>query len=205
MSQLFAARRGHLSDHANRRRSCRRRPVFESLEERAVQSSFAHATPISQLAHAAAAISTSATPATARMIMYSPYTRSYYELVLAPTTWDQANLAAQQHTYQGRHGRLATITSRLEDENVIRAFGSNLDQVWLGGVRPRSSNPVGSWSWITGEQWSYTNWASGQPDNTGRKEDRLQYYTKGGRFLGLGWNDNSGNAVARGYLVEYSA
>lgn len=45
---------------------------------------------------------------------------------------------------------------------------------WIGG----KINKNGIWTWVTGEQFSYINWASGQPDygNDYRGETVLNVY-----------------------------
>jgi len=34
---------------------------------------------------------------------------------------------------------------------------------FLGGT---DENFEGSWSWVTGEEWDYTNWLAEEPNNT---------------------------------------
>jgi hypothetical protein len=100
-------------------------------------------------------------------------------------------------------GYLATITS--DEENT---FASNLAgiEAWLGG----SDQAVeGEWRWMNGPEvdqlFTYTNWASFEPNNTSGGEDYLQTNHAGQAGK---WNDNGGpgsNAsVAYGYVVEYS-
>ena len=69
-----------------------------------------------------------------------------------------------------------------------------------------SGTPIGG-PWITGESWSYSNWASGEPDNN-NSENVLTYWYSGN------WNDfrndnTSGNEfnppilLQNGFVVEY--
>lgn len=59
-------------------------------------------------------------------------------------------------------GHLATIASGDEQAFVwsIMQPGACGCCPWLGGYRPGDE-----WVWITGEPWTFSNWAPGQPDN----------------------------------------
>jgi hypothetical protein len=119
--------------------------------------------------------------------------------VASPTSWDQASREAIR---QG--GYLATLTTPAENDFV---FGlSNHPQYWwgggefgplIGGYQPQSSSePLGGWTWVTGEPWTFENWQSGQPDNAAQ-EDGLHFW-KGSR-----WNDCPTNLVAYySYIIE---
>lgn len=131
----------------------------------------------------------------------------FYEVVSAPDgiTWAAASQAATN-----RGGYLATITSAAEN-----AFVFNLaDQdptvwysgygPWLGGIQPAgSAEPAGGWSWITGEPFTYQNWAPAQPNNN-QNEDRIQFGGEADRSSR--WNDIGRNTVnfTRGFAVEYN-
>jgi len=66
-------------------------------------------------------------------------------------------------------GHLATITSQ-EEQNIIYSLVRNGTkmQYWLGADRPGN--------WITGERWTFENWASGQPDNYLNIESYVQMW-----------------------------
>ncbi|MBC8010349.1 MAG: hypothetical protein H7067_09655 [Burkholderiales bacterium] len=141
----------------------------------------------------------------------------YYELVTAPgsITWEDADAAAQ-----GAGGYLATLTSASENAFgytlasatasawFIDASGNGLGP-WLGGIQTTfTAEPAGGWTWVTGESWSYTNWASGEPSNFSGVEDRLQFFGSQ-TLMAATWNDltSTGNAPdtpARSYLIEYN-
>jgi hypothetical protein len=53
----------------------------------------------------------------------------------------------------------------------------------IGGFQPSGSEPLGGWTWITGESWIYENWAGGQPDNGAGMEEALHFWS------GNHWND----------------
>lgn len=63
---------------------------------------------------------------------------------------------------------------------------------WFG-YNDRASE--GSWVWETGESVSYTNWGSGEPNNSG-DEDCAHLYDSGV------WNDHRCAGLATGYICE---
>ena len=128
----------------------------------------------------------------------------FYEAISAPNmTWTQAQAAAV-----AAGGYLATITSADENNFVFNTFGIADRPYWLGGYQPNGqAEPAGGWQWVTGETWSYTNWAGGEPNNgscgsTPNCEGSLAFafFTADGR-----WNDaptgytGYGNG---GYVIE---
>jgi hypothetical protein len=135
-------------------------------------------------------------------------------LVPAGISWTAASTAAQN-----AGGYLATLTSSAETTFAYNLAatdnsawfmdtpGNGLGP-WLGGYQsPASSEPAGGWNWVSGETWSYTNWAAPhEPSNYAGAEDKLQFfgYTT---LKAATWNDipSGGNAdgPARSYLIEY--
>jgi hypothetical protein len=114
----------------------------------------------------------------------------FYDVVSAPATisWEDANAAAS-----AAGAYLATITSQAENEFVFSlvnnaTYWHGPSGPWLGGFQfPFTTQSNANWHWVTGEAWSYTNWQSGQPnDSGGRAEDRLQF---GFAPLVAAWND----------------
>ncbi len=92
----------------------------------------------------------------------------YYQRFDAAMTWSDARAYCES---QG--GYLATLTSAEEDSFVYQNVGQDGVAMWLGGTDETSE---GTWEWITGEAWSYTNWASGQPNNISPGQDYLSYF-----------------------------
>ena len=86
-------------------------------------------------------------------------------------------------------GHLATISTAQENQFVY----TNFTHGWLGATDEQSE---GTWQWVTGEPWSYTNWAPNEPTNccppeycggTGcTPEHYLNYW--GSPYDGM-WND----------------
>ncbi|MGV3774073.1 MAG: lectin-like protein [Verrucomicrobiales bacterium] len=120
-------------------------------------------------------------------------------------TWVNASLAATN-----RGGYLATITSAKENEFVFKlaeqnsAVWYNGYGPWLGGIQPAGADePTGGWAWITGEPFTYKNWAPGQPNNN-QYEDRIHFGGQANRSSM--WNDVGRNTVnfTRGFIVEHN-
>jgi hypothetical protein len=135
----------------------------------------------------------------------------FYEAILTPNgiTWSDANNAAKAARWH-----LATITSAAENGFVCalvcgdpafwRNVGTDTHGPWLGGFQPAgSSEPAGGFSWVTGEPFVYTNWATGEPNNAG-DEDSIQLIGKGNNHIADTWNDLAGNysQLPRGYIQE---
>jgi formylglycine-generating enzyme len=132
-----------------------------------------------------------------------------YEVVSVPggITWDDAKVEAF-----ASGGFLATITSQAENDFVFGLTdapsywrtGISCGP-WLGGFQSSStSQPSTNWNWVTREPWSYTNWDTGQPNDSGGKaENKLQYWKTGTRAST--WNDTVSNPTTSkpiAYVVE---
>ena len=72
-----------------------------------------------------------------------------------------ANFATAKSTCEGDGGYLVSVTSSGEATNVLLEFGGDQD-FWIG-----LKKIDGSWSWLSGETFSYTNWGSSEPDGSG--------------------------------------
>jgi len=111
--------------------------------------------------------------------------------------WIEGYEMAENSIFKFMQGHLATITSQEENDWLVQNF--NLFDMWIGGFQnidsPEYGEPAGGWEWITGEEWDYTNWLAGEPNNFGGDERHLDYY------FGEKWADKS--SCARGYVVEY--
>lgn len=111
---------------------------------------------------------------------------SAYALVRKPGTpwadgwdWGEANYLASQMTFHGVPGRLATPATEAEWRWLDAYVG---DTGWLGGVHdiesPDYLEPDLGWEWTSGDDWTYTNWGLGEPDDAspngyGQGADRL--------------------------------
>lgn len=136
---------------------------------------------------------------------FNPDNRHYYRIVSTPhgITWGEANISALRTKYRRMRGHLATITSARENAFVLKRLkdsGGVSAWFWLGGYQPAGSRePDGGWRWVTGEKWSFTNWAPREPSNGENRENALEF-----RPDGL-WNDKRDDASDSriGYLVEF--
>jgi hypothetical protein len=110
----------------------------------------------------------------------------WYEAVYVETgnlNWYQAANLAQE-----AGGYLASITSEGEnnfvfdlvsDEKYFWSFDEDGEHYgisigpFLGGYQPKGSEePDGGWSWLSGEEWNYTNWAVNLDDGVIDKDPR---------------------------------
>jgi large repetitive protein len=113
-----------------------------------------------------------------------------YYISNASATWSAANTAAAS-----AGGYLASINSSSENSFVLNAVTTALGSFspyWIG---LGDAVAEGTFVWSNGDPVTYTNWNSGQPDNSGN-EDCVQVWTAAGT-----WNDNTSTASMR-YVVE---
>ena len=140
----------------------------------------------------------------------------FYEVVNTGSsiTWTAAKAAAEQ-----RGGSLATITTVAEDAFVQTLLadpvvwgtdnGANPGQwgPWIGGWQPdQTSAPAAGWVWLTGENWSYTNWNQGEPNDGAWRYMRYESFLHYSRGPGntFAWNDmtDDGHYVIQAFVLE---
>jgi hypothetical protein len=131
-------------------------------------------------------------------------------------TWQQASNAASALS-----GYLATPTNAAEndfcfslvssDDNFWFIDGSgNGIGPWLGGFQPDGSpEPAGGWQWVTGEVFSFTNWAPLEPNNNLVNENRIELFGYQ-KLKDKTWNDypdtpSAGKPSPLGYIVEWDS
>lgn len=103
----------------------------------------------------------------------------YYTYYDIDCTWEEAKSMCEE-----MGGHLVTISSESEQEIVKYLLNAaERNSYWLGGYRSGES-----FNWITGEDFSYSNWATGQPDNAMASEDALMMYRQTDDAWGT-WND----------------
>jgi len=146
----------------------------------------------------------------------------FYEAVVVPegTNWESSiDWESAKNAAVAAGGYLATITSVEENYFVFSLVSGNddfyrpswpnivnsyLNGPWIGGFQPSGSpEPDGNWQWVTGEAFTYTNWASNEPSNRNGVEDRLQLYAGGTLNDNSKWNDLPPVSLTHGYVVEY--
>lgn len=105
------------------------------------------------------------------------YNGHSYQGISGPMTWKESSAYCQS-----KGGYLATVTSSEENDFVWKnvAAGMSGGGVWIGGWDLGNHN----WTWVTGEESAYTNWNSGEPNDSG---DSMQMITGSGA-----WDDYCG-------------
>jgi hypothetical protein len=110
---------------------------------------------------------------------------SDFSVVRMGMSWNQAKEDAFK-----RGGHLATFSSATEWMSMLQQVGQ-ADGLWIGASDQLNE---GKWEWVTGEAWTYQNWAGGEPNNCCGGEHFLM-------VSGSVWNDASGS-FASGYILE---
>ena len=119
---------------------------------------------------------------------------SYYRSH-ARFTWEEARARAFREG-----GHLITIADQAENDVAAAAAKYGVSSYWLG---LSDVEQEGSWQWVTGEPFSYENWAPGEPNNSADKEHYGMIWSQctdcGYDRLGT-WNDGSGGPAK--FLIE---
>lgn len=117
------------------------------------------------------------------------YDNSIYGVFNEKYDWDKLNSMAE-----GFGGYLATITSKQEDEALADLLkNATWPYYFIGGIK----NGDG-WKWMSGEDFSYTNWAPHQPDFAANNEFYLSLSTN----ENCTWNDLNADYQRAGFVVE---
>ena len=127
----------------------------------------------------------------------------YYERVDVPEgiVWPAARTEAESRFFNGSQGYLATITSGAENQfifdNLIAADTNPASmKYFIGGFLD------GSWQWVTGEVWSYSNWWVTEPSGDGTALEIASSLAGPESKWGT-WNDEPCINMRGGYIVEY--
>ena len=148
----------------------------------------------------------------------------FYDFVAYPTFrdigWNTARAHAEAQSYRGVPGHLITITSAAE-----QAFFASLPRAtnwiyYLGGSQDfGATRSDEGWSWVTGEPWDYTAWATfggipAEPSDTvggiypgveDGTENYLSTYPNPAGNYSM-WNDIGGGFAGSGishYVIEF--
>lgn len=112
-------------------------------------------------------------------------------------SWTDARAAAQA---LGAGWDLATIGSSAEGSFVAGLLPASTERshFWLGAT---DAVAEGTWVWVDGTVWSYSDWWGGEPNNVGN-EDYLAYDLRSGSWAWNDATDNLGSTYVRGYVAE---
>jgi len=114
-----------------------------------------------------------------------PPVSSILQLTTTAKPWADAEAEAV-----GLGGHLVTIRNQTENDQLLATFGGS-DIFWIG----LNKNPLtDQWGWSSGESVTYTNWASGEPNNSGGEQDKARFYENGE------WDDFQGEAAYYGIM-----
>ncbi len=116
-------------------------------------------------------------------------------------SWSNANNATSGNW------SLATITSAAEQSFIANLIAStnSYGEFWLGGYQTWGTfGSNANWNWVTGETFSYTNWAPYEPnDHYGPfSEQYLGIWGLGNGPATNQWNDEGNLGLISGYIVE---
>lgn len=129
-------------------------------------------------------IAAAPTPYAVRAAQWNGHTYVLYEGNL---TWQDAKSFCERNG-----GTLACVTSA-QEEAIVESVAGAHSHVWLGGYEEN-----GSYRWVTGEGFSFSDWSSGEPNN----ESGLEHYLEVNAGL---WNDLRMNSeYVQGLVMEFS-
>lgn len=126
--------------------------------------------------------------------IYNPGTGHWYDIVSsgANGAWINAELNAQ-----AMGGHLVTINDAAE-EAWLRAIFGEQTRYWIGF---NDAAVEGTWVWSSGEPVTYTNWDSGEPNNSMPPDWGEDYAVLNWNAATGGWND-WGSARPDYYYIE---
>ena len=128
----------------------------------------------------------------------------FYEVFVTTSdiTWTAAKASCES-----KNGHLVTITDAEENQAVVTIVNRYANSAWLGAYRTvcyGSHTGPHTFAWVTGEEWNYSNWDSGEPNDShphqGTCENSLHMYKSGK------WNDyQNDHTDMRGYVCEWDS
>lgn len=113
-----------------------------------------------------------------------------YSLYNEAMTWTEAKAFCEKQS-----GHLITVES-LHEQSILETLleAGIRDFYWLGAS---DVEVEGVFNWVTHEPFSYTNWATNQPDNWQNNEHYLHAYRANGK-----WNDAKNELSGAGFICE---
>jgi hypothetical protein len=109
----------------------------------------------------------------------------------------QVSWAAAKSGAEALGGSLASITSSEENQWIVQNLGIPAGTESYIGATDEAAE--GTWQWLNGDAWTWSNWSSGEPNNCCGGEHYLELYSSGV------WNDDPSWAYDPGYIVEWNS
>lgn len=139
---------------------------------------------------------TNTDPTTSERVEFNGH---YYQVFDESLDWYAAKARCEE-----MGGHLVTITSKEEQTFIdIILTNNNKSNYWAGATDEESE---GKWKWITGEEFSYTNWNINEPNNTEYFKGEFENYLHISTSVNNMWNDayfDAGERVYGGVGVEH--
>lgn len=122
------------------------------------------------------------------------YNNRKYQVFDESLTWSEAKEKCEQ-----LGGHLVTINSEAEQIFLIDLIKSTSKKnMWIGAYPDN-----GDYKWITGEPFSYSNWAPGEPNNVFNMQNAAMMYTQNASYPAGTWNDENENGRSwTGYYLS---
>ena len=117
------------------------------------------------------------------------FKNSVYELYNAKVTFSGA-----YETSKALGGFLSCAGSASENGMLFELAKKGTTDIWICGS---DADQEGIWKWLDNNTWGFSNWASGEPNNSG-DEDYVGMYLKDGT-----WNDSNGKSKI-GFVCKYT-
>ncbi|MEL6816068.1 MAG: DUF4347 domain-containing protein, partial [Cyanobacteria bacterium J06598_3] len=114
------------------------------------------------------------------------YRGNQYVVTSTAKTWAEAQAEAES-----LGGNLVTINAAAEENWLKQNFGET-ENFWLGF---NDIATEGRFEWVSGEAVTYTNWAPGEPNNSGNQDSAQMNFG-----LANQWDDLSSGAQLRGII-----
>lgn len=128
---------------------------------------------------------------------YEPVNVGYYNGKIYAVYDDVNSWNEAKEFCETRGGSLVAITTKAEQNYVTSLLkNSNVSQYWIGATRGSGD----TYSWVTGENFAYNNWNSGEPNNNNGTENCVVMFKNGK------WNDEDAvNPYPCGFIYEFDA
>ena len=98
-------------------------------------------------------------------------------------------------------GNLVTVTSSTENQIITDLIQEGSKEAyWLGATDIDREEK--DYAWVTGEEFAYNNWKSGEP-NSGGEDGKKEHFVEIRKSYGNKWNDvNNINKTDKGFILE---